>query len=123
MEQAISRIISHQIPARPGGSASCGTATPAASPRPADATDPVADVFAAVHATSANDVWAVGHGGTSSASTTLTEHWDGTSWTLVPSLNPGTADSLLSVTATSATDVWAVGETQDSSGFGPLIEH
>ena len=68
-------------------------------------------------------MWAVGSGGTASAKTTLTEHWDGSSWTLVPSPSPGTSDSLLSVSAVSATDVWAVGEDQSTSGFGPLVEH
>jgi hypothetical protein len=42
---------------------------------------------------------------------TLTERWDGTSWTIVPSPNATTQDNndLTGVTCTSASDCWAVG--------------
>jgi hypothetical protein len=121
--QAVSQAISHQLPAPSSPSAPCGTSSPAVSPKAADDGGPITDVFSAVHATSATDVWAVGNGGTSAAQTTLTEHWDGSSWTIVPSPSPGTSDSLLAVTATSATDVWAVGQTNGDAGVEPLIEH
>ena len=55
-------------------------------------------------AIAANDVWAVGQ----SSNRTLTEHWDGTRWSVVPSPS-GTYDFL------SANDVWAVGYTEDAS--------
>ena len=35
--------------------------------------------------------------------------WDGTSWSVVPSPNPGTSNSLGGVAAISSTDAWAVG--------------
>jgi hypothetical protein len=43
--------------------------------------------------------------------TTLTLHWDGTSWQIVPSPSPGTQglNALYAVDANSANDVWAVG--------------
>ena len=40
---------------------------------------------------------------------TLTEHWNGTAWSVVASPNAGTINSLQSVAAVSANDVWAVG--------------
>jgi hypothetical protein len=67
-----------------------------------------------VSGVSSRDVWAVGYAEDfgSFKSTTLTEHWDGTAWRLVPSPNPG-GDSLpnrlYSVAAVSSTTVWAVG--------------
>jgi len=62
-------------------------------------------------AISANDVWAVGN--TSAAGVydqTLAEHWDGTSWSIVPTPNPGSFhNDLNSVAAISTNDVWVVG--------------
>ncbi len=36
-------------------------------------------------------------------------HWNGTSWSIVPSPSPGTSPTLTAVSASSAGDVWAVG--------------
>jgi hypothetical protein len=44
----------------------------------------------------------------------LTEHWDGTRWSVVPSPT-GSYDVLEGVTALSANDIWAVGYTSDAS--------
>lgn len=83
------------------------------------------DQLRAVTAVSANDVWAVGFAKptATSAPQTLILHWDGTSWTVVPSPNPAGAgdNELLGVTAVSATDVWAVGQT--GNGAQTLTEH
>ncbi|MGH2684323.1 MAG: carboxypeptidase regulatory-like domain-containing protein [Actinomycetota bacterium] len=80
-----------------------------------------------VTALSPNDAWAVGPGGPSWLTrTTLTQHWDGTSWTIVPSPEPaGSASSRLNgVSGTSSDDVWAVGGHNTSGGaVEPLIEH
>jgi hypothetical protein len=69
--------------------------------------------FLSVAAVSSNDVWAVGFtASNSSAQKTLIEHWNGTKWSVVKSLSPGTSpvnDVLSGVTAISASDVWAVG--------------
>lgn len=66
-----------------------------------------------VVAVSANDVWAVGYYSTysiGSGSRTLTLHWDGITWSVVPSPNVGTGDNFLyGVAAVSTNDVWVVG--------------
>jgi hypothetical protein len=76
-----------------------------------------------VAADSPTDVWAVG-----GSVRTLIEHWDGTSWSIVPSPNhTGAAgDQLTGVAAISPSDVWAVGHSTGVSGKGivqTLIEH
>jgi hypothetical protein len=77
-----------------------------------------------VAALAANDVWAVGRyepdaGGTS----TLVLHWDGTTWSTVPSPNPATYSGLYAVAARAANDVWAVGYYYSANGQRTLIEH
>jgi hypothetical protein len=67
--------------------------------------------WSGVAATSAANAWAVGSyfSGTG-VSRTLIAHWNGTSWTKVPSPNPGSSGSGLSaVAATSAANAWALG--------------
>jgi hypothetical protein len=79
----------------------------------------------AVSARAANDIWAVGSfsaaKGTNSNSFTLTMHWNGTAWTIVPSPNPaapspvnGVRQTLNGVVEISSTDAWAVGNTVDT---------
>ena len=62
----------------------------------------------------ANDIWAVGETGNGFTPelNTLIEHWNGSSWAVIPSPN-GTfpVNYLNSVSAVSSTDVWAVGYT------------
>ena len=76
---------------------------------------------------SASDVWTVGNyiiGNTGSPSLTLTEHWDDTSWSVVPSPNVGTSGNRLSgVAVIAANDVWAVGFSGNESTQQTLIEH
>jgi hypothetical protein len=76
-----------------------------------------------VAALSANNVWAVGYRGGTKSETPLETfilHWDGSSWTQVPSPNvPGGANQLFGITALSANDIWAVG----SAGGAPLAMH
>lgn len=83
-----------------------------------------------ITAIATNDIWAVGNFASSSSviERTLTEHWDGHSWKIVPSPNTGHAGSsntLKGVSAVSSKDVWACGQTEDNSSFGfeNLIEH
>src|SRR6266700_3509778 len=89
------------------GSAWTVVASPNASPR-------MNNLFG-VAAVSTSDVWAVGDAFDSSSVTyhTLIEHWDGSTWSVIPSPSVGKAqieDNILSaVTATSAQDVWAAG--------------
>jgi uncharacterized membrane protein len=78
-------------------------------------------------AISPNDAWAVGFSTQDPNSTrpalTLTEHWDGTSWSIIPSPNVGPnsefqSNQLYGVTAIASNDVWAFGSffAEDGSG-------
>jgi hypothetical protein len=71
------------------------------------------DVLNGIAALSANDIWAVGFSKQGDdAQNTLVEHWDGTSWTVVPSPNTDRlTNSLEDVLALGPDDVWAVGST------------
>lgn len=85
--------------------------------------------FRAVSADASNDIWAVGYNG----NVTFSEHFDGTSWTHVPTPNVGTgANSLGGVVALAPDNVWAVGFSTASTQPPPgqydvptktLIEH
>jgi hypothetical protein len=75
---------------------------------------------------SATNAWAVGSSSDKTLNqSTLIEHWNGTAWSIVTSLNPGTDHNFLGgIAAVSANNIWAVGG-YDSAG-GPrqtLIEH
>ena len=79
-----------------------------------------------VAAVASNDVWAVGSSFNASSgasvSQTLVEHWDGSSWTVVPSPNVGSgANALLAVATRPAGDVWAVGYYVDVTGDIPVL--
>jgi len=69
-------------------------------------------------AVSADDLWAVGYTASTAAEkeSPLIQHWDGSSWTLVP--GPGAVEGigLTDVSAAAADDVWAVGATAPGSG-------
>ena len=76
---------------------------------------------------SANDVWAVGVQTNSNLDRTLTEHWDGIAWKVVPAINPSSGhNDLIAVGAVSSNDVWAVGtyETNHTTqASATLAEH
>lgn len=80
-----------------------------------------------VAAASANDVWAVGQYGQPAfgAARTLTMHWNGTQWSVVPSPNGSRPNSTLAdVVAMASNNVWAVGATSNIGGARqPLSEH
>ena len=62
----------------------------------------------------ASDCWAVGNydvDGNEISSTTLAEHWNGSSWSIIvsPNPSPGYFNFLDGVTCSSASDCWAVG--------------
>jgi S-layer homology domain len=67
----------------------------------------------AVNALSPDNVWAVGHYMDSGGMwQTLTLHWDGSAWGVVPSPNvPSTHNHLMSISMLSGSDGWAVGYT------------
>jgi hypothetical protein len=69
-------------------------------------------LFTGVTMLSPSNAWAVGWTGGNSESTgqtTLIEHWNGKTWTRVPSPNEGTASFLHAITAKSSDNAWAVG--------------
>src|SRR5438876_902472 len=73
----------------------------------------------AVAAISTSDAWAVGEDYLNSGDIlTLTEHWNGTSWSVIPSPNPGVypSNGLYGVAAVSTSDVWAVGYAAGGDG-------
>jgi hypothetical protein len=74
---------------------------------------------------STGDVWAVGWI-YNNPSHTLTLHWNGVNWSIVPSPNVGTAPSTLSgVAVVSANNIWTVGRYYNASpsGMRTLVEH
>jgi hypothetical protein len=79
------------------------------SPNPSATGD---NVLSAIDAISADDIWAVGwHASGELDGATLTEHWDGSDWSVVLSPNPGHRgrNVLSGVGGVSDEDVWTVG--------------
>jgi hypothetical protein len=80
----------------------------------------------AASAITTNDVWAVGFTADKNGNNhrTLTEHWDGSQWSIIPSPNAGNQDNFLEGTvAVSTNNVWAVGLGINRSGGSALILH
>jgi len=79
----------------------------------------------AVSADSASDAWAVGYYETGGGvDKTLIVHWNGSSWSKLPSPNPNPNYNVLGgVTAVSPTDAWAVGQTKTGTIPETLIMH
>ncbi len=79
-------------------------------------------LLAAITAIPPTDIWAVGsatvQGNGYVVEQSLTEHWNGTRWSVVATPSTGEGN-LLGVSASSSTDVWAVGNV----GINQLIEH
>src|SRR2546423_5186849 len=82
-----------------------------------------------VRASSATDAWAVGSSCCAARNfgrAALTEHWNGSAWSVVPSLDTRFNDELLNaVIDISPSNAWAVGETKQSGyrSGAPLILH
>src|SRR6266487_4654497 len=79
-----------------------------------------------VSALSSDDIWAVGEYATAYGvpAQTLTLHWNGTSWNIVPGANTPDPNHLAGVAGVSTNDVWAVGY-HDITTYTPqsFIEH
>lgn len=73
---------------------------------------------------SSTDVWAVGRY-FNGAYRTLTEHWNGSRWSVVTSPNPGSSDNYMDdVAVVSTSDVWAVGYYfARNNSYQTLTEH
>jgi hypothetical protein len=73
------------------------------------------------------NVWAVGFSMNTTKATgqPLIEHWDGSSWQIVPNPIALKSGSLSAITASGPDDIWAVGSTYSTAGASsnPLIEH
>ena len=79
-----------------------------------------------ITAVSASDVWAVGTTRETVRGApyqTLSEHWNGHKWSIVPSPDPVTGNNVfLQAAAISSSDVWAVGYDYGSTGgASPLL--
>jgi hypothetical protein len=77
----------------------------------------------AVVALAPDNAWAVGYStpglAGQSATLTLILHWDGTTWSIVPSPNVGpNTNRLLGITANSADDIYAFGSNFTADGSG-----
>jgi hypothetical protein len=103
--------------------------------RAADSAGPVQGVLLGVSALSPASAWTVGYrclpdcASMTQKAVTLIRHWNGRTWSMVASPNPGADwDYLQSVSADSAADAWAVGEASlrldpNTEISGTLIEH
>jgi hypothetical protein len=104
---AVASIVTLAVLASPAAAAPSGVWRIVPSPSPSEQ----GNYLTAVASFAANDVWAVGAWYRPSATPgTLTEHWNGSSWTVVPSPNgtPG-YNELYGVDGVASNDVWAVG--------------
>jgi hypothetical protein len=94
--------------------------TVVASPNPNGTSTNGNNVLTSIAAVSATDIWAVGYttDPTTGLQRTLTEPWDGKSWSVITSLNVNSTDSntLAGVTALGDGTVVAVGTAYDGSG-------
>lgn len=81
--------------------------------------------FGAITAISGRDIWAAGdYVNGRGTFRTLTEHYDGRRWRIVPSPNAGPGDNYLSaIAALGPRNVWAVGRAFDGARFRPLALH
>ncbi len=82
--------------------------------------------FFGVSASGPNDVWATGASATTTitAYVTLTEHFDGTKWSVVPSPNAGAKSNLFYAALDVApNDVWGIGNFYTGSVYNTLTEH
>jgi hypothetical protein len=81
----------------------------------------LANPLAGLAIVSAHDIWAVGNSqaGTSGSPSTLTEHWDGNSWSIVASPSPGSQAGLSGVAADPGSgQAWAVGTSIEPAPSG-----
>lgn len=108
------------VPAATASSASCPNRT---SAKPASPGTRV-NVLSAVAVPRPCSVWTVGYFSNGSGSRTLTEHWDGRRWRVLPSPDPGSGDNVLAgIGVASASSIWAVGDYTVGTQTRTLILH
>jgi hypothetical protein len=95
--------------------------TKAAVPHSGTRDNALLDVWAG----STDDAWVVGtRENRVGDSKTMTEHWDGTEWSIVNSPSPGPGTTVATgVAGFAPDDVWAVGTNYGGSTYRPFIEH
>jgi hypothetical protein len=82
------------------------------------------NALTSVAALSNTNAWAVGSSRTATSRKSLIQRWNGTSWSIVSSPNPGTlGNSLLGVEAAAPNDIWAVGWKSSGNGLRSLLLH
>ena len=82
-----------------------------------------ANQLSGIAALSSRDIWAVGDwGALNSGGSTLTEHWNGLQWSVVPSAQSGVVNVLVGVAGDASSDVWAVGYYYPSGVANTFIE-
>ncbi len=83
--------------------------------------------FNSVGALATNNAWAVGdyYDLPTNRNHTLVAHWNGSTWSPVPSPDGSTFDRFYGIAATSATSIWATGDQYvcGSGPAGPLTEY
>jgi hypothetical protein len=84
--------------------------------------DPEYGALYGIAAIAPDDVWAVGFQG-NPFFTTLTEHWDGSRWSKVPSPSPGVYAALYAVSANGPDDVWSVGYQRTGDRYLTVTLH
>src|SRR6266516_4517776 len=85
-----------------------------------------ANSLSSVAAVTDSDVWAVGWAFNAqlNAYRTVTEHWNGTRWSLVRSPNATNGYNFLNgVAVVAANDVWTVGQAANGNTYETLVEH
>jgi hypothetical protein len=84
--------------------------------------DPGSNKLTAVTELAPDDAWAVGATALEDGTRqTLTEHWDGDSWSIVESENAGDGASVLSAVAPMGRGVMAVGSSQGADGHARAL--
>jgi len=107
------------------GTDPCGIWTVVAAPNPASSDHVILRDVATI---SSDDVWATGEYTIASQTFTLAEHWDGVSWTIVPSPSPSacavcTWATFDAVAAAGPNDIWAAGGKRVQSTDGYVGTH
>ena len=78
----------------------------------------------AAHIPGSSGAWAVGERRASGGHlATLTMHWSGSAWRIIPSPNVSSENELRLVVARTPTDVWAVGSNDATGVERPLVLH
>ncbi|MEY9862200.1 hypothetical protein ABH935_007845 [Catenulispora sp. GAS73] len=83
------------------------------------------DILYSATAVNDHDVWAAGiQQNRTGTFGTLIEHFDGSSWSVVPTPNPGTfGNQLYGISADGPNSVYAVGQRDDAHSDTPLVLH